>query len=67
MKGKGLNEKAFLEKKPIIQINKRYFRPLEVNNLKGNYKKAKIKLGWKPKIGINKLVEEMISYELKNV
>ena len=51
-KGKGLNEKAFLEKKPIIQINKRYFRPLEVNNLKGNYKKRKSNLVGSQKLGL---------------
>jgi len=65
-KGRGLNEKGYINKKLIIQIKKRYFRPLEVENLKGNYKKAKSKLKWKPKIGIKKLIDEMIDYELKN-
>ena len=65
-KGKGLNEKGYLNNMPVIQIKKRYFRPLEVKNLKGNYKKAKSKLKWKPKIGIIKLIDEMIKYELKN-
>ena len=49
-KGKGINEKAYDEKNNcIIQIEKRYFRPLEVHNLKGNFSKAKKVLKWKPK------------------
>ena len=41
--GKGLNEKLInkLNKKIIIEIDKKYFRPTEVENLKGNYLKAK--------------------------
>ena len=55
-----------LIKPAIIQIKKRYFRPLEVSNLKGNYKKARNKLKWSPKINITKLIDEMINYEIKN-
>ena len=41
--GKGLNEKLInkLNKKIIIEIDKKYFRPTEVENLKGDYLKAK--------------------------
>ena len=66
-RGKNLNERGFVGKRAIIQIKKRYFRPLEVKNLKGNYSKAKSKLRWKPEIGIDELIEEMINYELINV
>ena len=65
-KGKGINEKAYDKNHNcIIQIDKRYFRPLEVHNLKGNFSKAKKILKWKPKKTLNQLVEEMIKYELK--
>ena len=64
-KGKGLNEKAFENKNCIVKIHKRYFRPLEVKNLKGNYSKAKKFLRWKPKRNLNQLIDEMIDYELK--
>ena len=40
-KGKGLKEMGYLNKKPIIKIDKKYFRPLEVNHLKGDFSKAK--------------------------
>ena len=40
-KGKGLNEKAFIKNKPVIEIKKKYFRPSEVDKLVGNYNKEK--------------------------
>ena len=33
-------------KKVIIKIDKKYFRPTEVESLRGNYKKASKILGW---------------------
>jgi len=64
-KGKGLNEKAFLNKKNIISIDKRYFRPTEVDSLLGNNLKAKKVLKWNPKNDISSLVKHMVSEELK--
>ena len=66
-KGKGIQEKGYdKEKKVIIKIDKRYFRPLEVNNLKGNFSKAKRLLKWSPKTNLSQLIDEMIKFELKN-
>ena len=64
--GKLNKEKAFWKNKPIIEVDKKYFRPTEVNSLKGNYSLARKELGWKPKIQIRNLVKEMITEELKN-
>ena len=65
--GKGLNEKGFDQNNNcIIQVDKRYLRPLEVHNLRGDFSKAKKLLKWRPKRNLNQLVEEMIDYELKN-
>ncbi len=66
-KGKGTNETAFNKKgNPVIKISKRYFRPLEVHNLKGDFSKAKKILNWQPKKKLTHLIDDMISYELKN-
>ena len=65
-RGKLNREKAFWKNKPIIEVDKKYFRPTEVNSLKGNYSLARKELGWKPKIQIRNLVKEMITEELKN-
>ena len=63
-KGKGLREKGFDENgKVIIECDKNYFRPLDVNTLLGDAKKARKKLKWKPKEDINSLIDEMIQSE----
>ncbi len=63
--GKGINEKAvnIENKRSIIECKKRYFRPLEVDFLKGNAQRAKKLLKWAPKTSIDKLIDEMIKYE----
>ncbi len=67
-KGKGLNEKAFLRNTGvcIIECNKKYLRPNEVDTLLGDYSKAKRLLKWTPKINIQTLIKEMIDYEMYN-
>lgn len=59
--GHGLKEKAFFYNKPIIEINTKYFRPSEVESLKGNAANAKEFLKWKPKHTINSLIRDMIT------
>lgn len=66
-KGSGIDEKGYDKNHNcIISIDKRYFRPTEVNTLLGDASKAKKKLGWKPKITFKRLVKEMIAEEMKN-
>jgi GDPmannose 4,6-dehydratase len=65
-KGKGINEKAFWKNKPIILIDKKYFRPTEVESLRGNFTLAKKELKWKPSITVQELVKEMVTDELTN-
>ncbi len=48
-----------------VGIDKRYFRPKEVDLLLGDASKAKRVLGWKPKVTFTKLVEIMMNEELK--
>ena len=47
----------------VIRIDKRYFRPTEVNQLLGDSTKAHKKLNWKPKIGLEELIEEMLEVD----
>ena len=62
--GKGLNEKAIDNKgNTLIKIDKKYFRPSEVDTLLGDASKAKKILGWKPKMNIHDLIKDMISFE----
>ena len=64
--GKGIEEKAINteNKRIIIECKKRYFRPLEVDYLKGNASRAKKILKWSPKISIDNLIDEMMQHEL---
>ena len=62
--GKGIYRKCYdLEGKCIIQCDKKYYRPLEVDTLLGDSKKARKELNWKPKYKINDLVKEMVYFE----
>jgi len=67
-KGKRLNEYAYTikNKKKIIfiRIDKSYFRPLEVDFLKGDSRKAFNKLRFKPKYTLDNLIKEMIDSDL---
>ena len=47
----------------VIKIDPRYFRPTEVDKLLGDSTKAKLDLGWAPKISLEELVSEMISHD----
>ena len=64
-KGKGVNEKGYLNNKAIISIDKKYFRPSEVNSLLGDSKKARKELSWKSHYNIYSLVKEMVAEEIK--
>ena len=74
-KGKGLKEVGVVEsikgnKCPqvkegdvIIRVDKRYFRPSEVDSLLGDSSKAKKNLGWTPKISAKQMCKEMIEHD----
>jgi GDPmannose 4,6-dehydratase len=66
-KGKGLDEKGFDSDtgNVIVEIDKRYFRPSEVDSLLGDPTKAKEMLGWNPQTSFNDLVSEMAREDLK--
>ncbi len=51
----------------LIEIDPRYFRPLEVEFLKGDASKAKKKLNWEPKVKFRELVKIMVDADIKNL
>lgn len=64
-KGEGIAEKGYDESgKCIVAVDPRYFRPTEVETLLGDPTKAKIKLGWEPKISFTEMVKEMVKEDL---
>jgi GDPmannose 4,6-dehydratase len=64
-RGHGSQEKAFDQTgRCVVAIDPRYFRPAEVDNLLGDATKARLKLGWQPKISFAELVAEMVAQDL---
>ncbi len=55
---------AGLNYKKYVRIDKRFFRPLEVDILQGNFSKARKKLGWKPKTSFRELVRLMVDADI---
>jgi len=78
-KGKGTNEKGVVRSLTssltstlnvgdvLIDIDQRYFRPLEVESLQGDASKAKKKLNWEPKVKFKELVRIMVDADIKNL
>ena len=64
--GKGVDEKGYDTKTGncIVAVDKRYFRPSEVETLLGDSTKAKETLGWVPKITFEEMVHEMMENDL---
>ena len=68
-KGRGLGESGYDSKngKKLIEVSKKYFRPLEVNYLQGNSAKARKVFGWKPKTTLFELATIMVKHEIKKI
>lgn len=64
-------EEAFgyldLDYRKYVRIDPIYFRPTEVDVLRGDPSKAKQNLGWEAKIKFKELVAEMVRYELEEL
>ena len=66
-RGKGVNEVGYDQKtkKTIIKIDPGYFRPTEIYELRGDARKAKRELKWKPKTTFKSMVKEMVLEDIK--
>ncbi|MCF6764285.1 GDP-mannose 4,6-dehydratase [Thiotrichales bacterium 19S3-7] len=75
-KGEGIDEKAYvlscanpdyqlLIGKEVVAVDKRYFRPTEVDLLIGDPSKAYQQLNWKPKYNLQMLVADMMQSDLQ--
>ena len=50
----------------VVEVDKRYFRPTEVDLLLGDPAKAKAKLGWAPKCTLTQLAKEMVDADIEH-
>jgi len=66
--GKGINEKGYLiknkKKELIIKVDKKYYRPLEIEYLKGDPRKAFRELNYKLKHNLRDLVKDMLDSDI---
>ena len=67
--GYGVNEVGIDVKngRNLIQVDKRYFRPTEVDYLEGDFSKAKEQLKWSPKISFKEMVSEMVQSDINAI
>lgn len=68
--GEGVNEKGIDTEsgKVLIEVDPKYFRPTEVDQLLGDPTKAKTLLGWNPtQTPFNELVKRMVRHDVKFV
>lgn len=66
-KGEGLDEKYFHGSDLLVEINKDFYRPAEVDLLRGDSTKAREELGWKPKTNFFQLVKKMVDRDVAAV
>ena len=65
--GSGVNEKGVAPNgRLLVEVDREYFRPAEVDTLQGDYSKALQQLDWKPKTNFLQLVEMMVLADLKS-
>ena len=64
-RGRGINERGIDQNgKIVVACDKSYYRPLEVNSLLGDSRKARKLLNWKPKFNLDSLISEMVKLEM---
>ena len=69
-RGDGLDEQGIDRKtgRVLVEVDPKYFRPAEVEQLLGDPSKAKAKLGWNPrKTSFEDLVKIMVEHDMKKV
>ena len=66
--GSGVNEQGVDKStgRVLVDVNPKYFRPTEVDNLMDDFTKARTQLGWSPKTSFKELVKMMVEYDLES-
>jgi GDPmannose 4,6-dehydratase len=67
-RGHGVGEQGVdvVTGRTVVKVDARYFRPTEVETLLGDPSKARTKLGWRPEVGFETLVQEMVDSDLQH-
>jgi GDPmannose 4,6-dehydratase len=67
--GKGLEERGLdaASGRTLITVDPAYLRPAEVDNLQADPRRARERLGWRPRVGFAELVRLMVRHDLEAV
>lgn len=67
--GEGVNERCICEKssKVLCEVDKKFFRPSDVNYLRGDYSKIQRELGWSPSTSLEVMTEKMVVSDIELV
>ncbi len=67
-RGSGVNEVGLsADGSTVVKVSREFFRPLESDNYRADYSKARKKLGWEPKTGFRDLVKIMVHSDMRIV
>ena len=68
-KGKGIKEEGYnsANNQILVKVDPKYFRPTDINELRGDYSKARRELGWKPKTTFDEMVRIMVESDLEKM
>lgn len=63
---KGINERGVDSNtgKVLVKVSEQFFRPTEVDTLRGDSSKARRVLGWEPKVTFEEMVKKMVNYDI---
>jgi GDPmannose 4,6-dehydratase len=65
--GSGVDEVGYSGRQAVVRIDPKYFRPTEVDLLRGDATKAMRVLNWRPKTTFRALVKEMVAADVKEL
>lgn len=66
--GEGINSVLLSDKdRELVKVDKSFFRPAEADQFTGNNSEAIIDLGWSPKYSFEKMIDEMVTFDIKEV
>lgn len=66
--GDGVNEACVCSHTNLLlcSVNSKYFRPSDVNYLRGDYSKIERELGWKPTTSLEEMTQKMVDSDIEN-